>query len=55
MTTDIDSLRKEFLDLRTSLRQQMDQTWAALGRTVPKQDVQVSDLEPAASQAHVTA
>ena len=55
MTTDIDSLRKEFLDLRTSLRQQMDQTWAALGKAVPKQDAPTSDLEPAASQAHVTA
>ncbi len=37
VTTEIEMLRKEFLDLRNSLRQQMDQTWAALGKPVPSQ------------------
>ena len=37
VTTEIESLRKEFLDLRNSLRHQMDQTWAALGKPVPGQ------------------
>lgn len=37
VTTEIESLRKEFLDLRNSLRQQMDQTWAALGKRMPDQ------------------
>jgi hypothetical protein len=37
VTTEIESLRKEFLNLRNSLRQQMDQTWAALGKPVPGQ------------------
>ena len=37
VTMEIESLRSEFMDLRNSLRQQMDRTWAALGKTVPGQ------------------
>ena len=48
VSTEIESLRKEFLDLRNSLREQMDQTWAALGKPVPGQS---SGIEPPAAQA----
>lgn len=37
VTMEIESLRSEFLDLRNTLREQMDRTWAALGKPVPNQ------------------
>ena len=48
VTMEIDSLRSEFLDLRNSLRQQMDRTWAALGKPVPSQSTGHSGTEPPA-------
>ena len=45
VTTEIESLRSEFLDLRNSLRQQMDRTWAALGKPVPGQGSGHSGVE----------
>ena len=48
VTTEIDSLRNEFLELRNSLRQQMDRTWAALGKPVPSQGSGHSGMEPLA-------
>lgn len=51
VTTEIESLRQEFLELRSSLRQQMDQTWAALGKPVPGQGTGTSGMEPPTAQA----
>ena len=48
---EIESLRSEFLDLRNSLRQQMDRTWAALGKPVPSQGSWHSGMEPPAVMA----
>ena len=51
VTMEIESLRSEFLDLRNALRQQMDRTWAALGKPVPGQGSGHSGVEAPAVPA----